>query len=62
MTVIFNGISFNKEWVASKTLREFMIHEKHHLLSEGDMHEVYNLCRGKETQKDEEIKKKYSQD
>jgi len=46
-TVIYEGISFNKAWVASKTFKQFCAHESHHGLSTAQMQEVYNICREK---------------
>lgn len=45
MWVKYNGIAFNAAWVASKSLREFMDHEKHHGLSREQFKEVHKLCR-----------------
>ena len=53
MWIKYEGILFNKEWVASKTLKEFSEHEKHHNLSPEQYKEVYKLCGGKaEVKKD----------
>lgn len=46
----YDGILFNKEWVASKTFKEFSEHEKHHGLSVEKMKEVYALCTGKKAE------------
>lgn len=40
-------IQFNKAWVASKTLKEFMEHEKHHNLTPAQYKEVHDLAGGK---------------
>lgn len=39
----FEGIGFNKEWVASIPFDEFVKHESHHGLSREKMKEVYDL-------------------
>ena len=39
----FNGIDFNRAWVKTKTLAEFIAHEKHHKLSEAQLKEAYEL-------------------
>ena len=41
------SIKFNKEWVASKTLKEFTEHEKHHGLTPAQYKEVHDLAKGK---------------
>jgi DNA-binding transcriptional regulator YhcF (GntR family) len=41
---IDNAIHFNSEWVASKTLQEFIEHESHHGLSEKQLKDVYKKC------------------
>lgn len=40
-------ISFNKEWVASKSLKDFTEHEKHHALSPEQYKEVWDACKDK---------------
>lgn len=40
-------IRFNRDWVASKTLKEFAEHEKHHGLSQAQYKEVHDLAKGK---------------
>lgn len=52
--VKYEGVAFNKEWVASKTFKQFCDHEKHHGLSEDQMREVYNICKAKPVKKEEE--------
>jgi len=39
---------FNKEWVASVTLKEFIAHEKHHGIPDDKMKEIWNLCKQEE--------------
>lgn len=43
----YNNISFNAEWVKTKTLEEFITHEQHHGLTDKQLTEVYNLCNPK---------------
>lgn len=45
--VKYNGIAFNKEWVASKSLKDFSEHEKHHGLKPEQYKEVHDICTGK---------------
>jgi hypothetical protein len=47
----FEGVAFNKEWAASKTLEQFIAHEKHHGLSDEKMKEIHDLCKLKEAPK-----------
>ena len=51
----FEGILFNKEWVASKTLKEVIEHEKHHGLSDEQMKELYGLCKGKQKKEEKQV-------
>jgi hypothetical protein len=47
MMIMFEGkVAFNVEWVASKTLKAFCDHEKHHGLSKEQMKEIYDVCVG----------------
>lgn len=46
--VKYEGISFNRAWVASKTLKEFSEHEKHHNLTPAQYKEVWDICKGNE--------------
>ena len=41
--MVFNKIDFNEGWVKTKTLAEFIAHEKHHGLSDAQLKEVYEL-------------------
>lgn len=41
--MIFNRIDFNEDWVKTKTLPDFIAHEKHHGLSDEQMKEVFEL-------------------
>jgi hypothetical protein len=45
MKVIYEGIAFNAQWVASKTQAEFIAHESHHGLTEAQLKEVHKLCK-----------------
>lgn len=38
------GVDFNEDWVAKKSLEEFIKHESHHGLSVDQLKEVYALC------------------
>lgn len=52
--VKYEGIAFNAEWAASKSLGEFSRHEAHHGLSKEQYREVHDLCKqavGKPTTK-----------
>lgn len=41
----FEGrIKFNLDWVASKTLREFMEHERHHGLTDKQYKDIHAAC------------------
>lgn len=42
----YEGVSYNKQWVASQTLHDFTKHEKHQTLSEEQLKEVWQLARG----------------
>jgi hypothetical protein len=44
-TVTYNGISFNAEWAASKSEKDFVKHESHHDLTPKQLTEAYNLCK-----------------
>lgn len=48
-TVGEQTLAFNKAWVASKTLKEFSDHEKHHGLSAEQYKEIHDICTGKKT-------------
>lgn len=52
--ITYEGIAFNKEWVASKTLKAFSEHEAHHGLSAEQLKEVHEMCGGKSSKKKEE--------
>lgn len=43
--MVYEGISFNEEWVAAQTLKGFTLHEKHHGLSREDYEEIYFICK-----------------
>jgi hypothetical protein len=53
-TVVFEGIGFNKELAAAKSLKDFIEHERHHGLSDDQLKEVHKLCGGKSKGKKEE--------
>lgn len=42
----YEGISFNADWVKTKSFEEFFDHEKHHGLSEEKMREIYDAIVG----------------
>ena len=48
----FEGVSFNEAWVKTKSLEEFIAHEKHHFESDPNvvakLTEAYNLITGKQ--------------
>jgi hypothetical protein len=54
--ITYEGIGFNKNWVASKSLKEFSEHEKHHGLSPEQYKEVHDLCTGKVKEEKKEDK------
>jgi|JI6StandDraft_1071083.scaffolds.fasta_scaffold1162481_1 hypothetical protein len=39
--MVINGVSFNDDWVKTKSLKQFIEHEKHHGLSDEVMKEYY---------------------
>jgi hypothetical protein len=41
----YQGISFNADWAATKTEKEFCDHEAHHGLSKTQLAEVHKLCK-----------------
>ncbi len=41
----YEGITFDAEWAASKTLEEFKEHEKHHGLTADQLKEAHGLCK-----------------
>lgn len=43
--VTFEGITFNAEWAATKTVQEFVAHEKHHGLTDAQLKEAHSLCK-----------------
>lgn len=43
--VTYNGISFNADWAATKTEKEFVKHESHHDLTADQLKEAYSLCK-----------------
>jgi hypothetical protein len=43
--VPYEGVSFNAEWAATKTEKEFIEHERHHGLSDAQLKEAYKLCK-----------------
>lgn len=45
--VTYDHVTFNADWVASKTLEEFSEHEKHHGLTPTQLKEVHQLCKEK---------------
>lgn len=47
MSVKFEGIGFNSEWIASKTAEEVIAHEAHHGLGEAKLRELHKLCKQK---------------
>lgn len=51
MFIKFEGVSFNKVWVAAQTFEKFCAHEKHHGFSTAQMQEIYDLCKVKEDAK-----------
>lgn len=56
--MIFNAIDFNEGWMKTKTLKEFIEHEKHHKLSDEQLEEAYYLVMPLDVYIDhEEIKK-----
>jgi hypothetical protein len=40
----YEGIDFNSKWAASKTVEEFIEHEKHHGLSNAQLKEAHAYC------------------
>ena len=53
--VVYEGIYFNATWAASKSVEEFIAHEKHQALTEGQLREAHALCV--EEVKPKEVKK-----
>lgn len=45
--MIYEGISFNDEWAASKKLEDFIKHELHHGLSRDQLKELHTICKAK---------------
>ncbi len=43
--VAFEGVSFNSEWMKTKTFAEFFEHEKHHGISREKMKEFYDSIK-----------------
>lgn len=43
--VTYEGINFNAGWAATKSVKEFVEHEKHHGLSKEQLTEAHNLCK-----------------
>jgi hypothetical protein len=43
--VTYEGISFNAEWAASKSEKDFVKHESHHALTPDQLKEVHGLCK-----------------
>jgi hypothetical protein len=38
------AVGFNSEWVAGKSLKEFLKHEKHQRLTEDQLKQVHAMC------------------
>jgi hypothetical protein len=51
-SINYEGVSFNKTWVAGQTLAAFQEHEAHHGLSEAQLKEVHQIARGKKEVED----------
>lgn len=49
--VTFEGIAFNADWVLTKTLDQFIEHEKHHGLSKEKMKEIYDAIKTPKVEK-----------
>lgn len=43
----YNGVSFNADWVKTKSLKEFSEHEKHHGFTAEQYREIHEICTGK---------------
>jgi hypothetical protein len=47
--VSYNGgqvqVSFDAEWAAGKSQKDFVAHEKHHGLTNAQLIEAHNLCK-----------------
>lgn len=43
--VTFEGISFNADWAAGITEKEFVKHESHHGLTADQLKQVHSLCK-----------------
>jgi len=43
--VNYAGVNFNADWAASKPMKDFIEHEKHHGLSKEQLTEAHNLCK-----------------
>jgi hypothetical protein len=45
MKVTYAGVTFNADWAAGLSQKEFVKHESHHGLSNEQLIEAYNLCK-----------------
>ena len=43
--ITYEGITFNADWAAGKSEKEFIEHEKHHGLSTDQLKDAYKLCK-----------------
>lgn len=43
--VTYEGITINADWAASKDVKEFVEHEKHHGLTDAQLKEAHKLCK-----------------
>lgn len=43
--VTFEGVTFNADWAAGLTEKEFVKHEAHHGLSAEQLKQAHNLCK-----------------
>ena len=43
--VTYEGVTFNADCAASKDVKEFVEHEKHHGLTDAQLKEAHKLCK-----------------